>query len=759
MARPGVRAAGVVISVFAGGAAVLADAHPTGVGALDAALRATLAATLTAARASGRPPGLVAAATAAFAATLWSTRLAPQVAAAAGVALMLLGWSPRSTGTVARCTSAAVTVNVALRLGGGPFHGASALAAAGVVALLAWAGTSTLPRRSRTRLALGAAVALGAVGAAALLAAGPALTARPELLRAVDDVTAGTDALRAANPDEAASHFDRAARRFERAGTALGAWWTRPGRAVPVVGQNARAIEDLAELGRSLAGTAARTARAASIEQARPRDGAVDLDAVRALEPPLAQTHLALEAAHRAARAIDSPWLLPPVRDEVDTLRSRMRQALPHTRDALAAARLAPALLGGGEPRRYFIAFTTPAEARASGGFIGNYGELTARNGELELSAFGRIAELNEPGRRPRVLTGPADYVSRYARFDIANHFQDVTFSPDFPSVARVIEGLYPQATGRQVDGVISVDPIALAALLELTGPVEVPQLDEQLSSANAERILLRDQYVLFARDGGRRVDFLESAARAVFERITTATLPEPQTIARVLAPAVRQGRLKLHSVHPQEQAFFEQAGLAGAFPPVEGDFLGVVTQNAGRSKIDAFLHRAVRYEATVEATAGAQTAEVRATLEVELRNDVPPGLPAAIAGDVSGPGVNRAYVSIYTPLGLDGASFDGAPVGMESSRELGRSAYSLYVEVPPGSARTLRLELAGLVDIGAGAELYRLTLAHQPLANADAVRVTVRSPSGDVAFSRELMLREDARLAAPGEWASDGGS
>ena len=53
------------------------------------------------------------------------------------------------------------------------------------------------------------------------------------------------------------------------------------------------------------------------------------------------------------------------------------------------------------------MAFTTPAEARGLGGFMGNYAELTATDGQLGLTDFGRTAELNAGGtgdRRARLL-------------------------------------------------------------------------------------------------------------------------------------------------------------------------------------------------------------------------------------------------------------------------------------------------------------------------------------------------------------------
>ena len=46
---------------------------------------------------------------------------------------------------------------------------------------------------------------------------------------------------------------------------------------------------------------------------------------------------------------------------------------------------------------------------------------------------------------------------------------------------------------GAEVDGVIAMTPAALAGFLELTGPIEAPGYPEQLSSENAERVLLHE--------------------------------------------------------------------------------------------------------------------------------------------------------------------------------------------------------------------------------------------------------------------------
>src|SRR4029079_14173847 len=124
-----------------------------------------------------------------------------------------------------------------------------------------------------------------------------------------------------------------------------------------------------------------------------------------------------------------------------------------------------------------------------------------------------------------RTLTAPEDYKHRYGPSHPENMIQNVTLSPDFPSVAQVIEGVYPQTGGQPVDGVISMDPIALAQFLRLPGPVRVPDYNVELTPDNIADILLQQQYVMFP-DSSVRAEFLKAVVRAVFDRLEVPEMP-----------------------------------------------------------------------------------------------------------------------------------------------------------------------------------------------------------------------------------------
>lgn len=359
---------------------------------------------------------------------------------------------------------------------------------------------------------------------------------------------------------------------------------------------------------------------------------------------------------------------------------------------------------------------------------MGNWGELTAVDGKVTLSRFGRAVDLNDTPRG-RSLTGLGDYVARYGRFHPEIFMQDMPYSPDFPTVARVMEELYPQAGGQPVDGAISVDPYAIAAFLRLTGPLQVGGLPEPLTADNAANLLLRDQYVQFPDLPGR-VDFLDQAARTTMSRLLSSPLPTAAQVADTLSPVVRQRRLMAHSVHADEETLFSRVGLDGAFRAVDGgDFFSVVTQNSGNNKLDIFLERDVDYRVALDPGDGTLTASAT----IKLRNTAPSsGLPIGVIGSTDPRlplGATRLYLSFYTPHRLAGAALNGLPLNMEAQEELGRSVYFAFVTIPAGGVATVRLDLVGSAE---RAGTYSLGIGTQPLTRPDQVTVTVQLPGRD---------------------------
>lgn len=631
-------------------------------------------------------------------------------------------------------------------------RGSLVLFAVAVVPVFASA-YAVAPRRVRKRIHYAALGVAAFVVVATVLFGVATLLAYNTTQSATKQARAGLRSVRDGRSDEAGAQLREASASFRSANGLVDAWWVRPAGAVPFLAQQARAVQVVTAEGATMTSVAAGTASQADIQQLKYEDGRVDVQRLASLSEPLTATADSFSTAAHRIEQVRSPWLVPQLASSVDEVDRELNDTLPQLQLAADAARNGPALLGATGPRRYLILFTQPAESRGLGGFVSNWAELTAVDGRLELGRSGRVDELNKaPGDcNARKLTSPPvprDYVERYdGRFHPGCFFQDVTLSPDLPSVAAAAAQLFPEMGGAPVDGVLAVDPYALAALLTFTGPLRIEGFDQALTSENAADLLIKEQYERFDTNEERK-DFLDEASRRTFEELVSGSLPSPKRLAEVLGPVVQQRRLMFTSFDPAGDALAARLALNGAFPEPDGhDFFQLVTQNKANNKIDPYLRRDIEYEARYNASTG----DVEAKMLITLHNDAPSsGLPDAIIGsnDQGLPlGTNVVYLSLYTPLGLRTAKDATHAVPLEFQRELGYSVYSAYVEIPSGGTATLELELFGQLD--AGPE-YRLRVGAQPTVNRDRVTVRVRTHSDwEIVRTTEMNIDPSRSAAA----------
>ena len=136
--------------------------------------------------------------------------------------------------------------------------------------------------------------------------------------------------------------------------------------------------------------------------------------------------------------------------------------------------------------------------------------------------------------------------------------------------MAQAIESVYPQTRGgTPIDGVLAIDPYAIAAMLKITGPVTITGLPTPLTSANAADYLLRRQYLEFdpTDQNKARIDVLDDAGRRTFEAFLHTKSLRPAQLGHVFQPVVAQHRLLAMSSQPAEESFIRRIGLDGTFP------------------------------------------------------------------------------------------------------------------------------------------------------------------------------------------------
>lgn len=716
------------IAGVAGVAAAIAGAQPTGGAVVDVLLVVVGVAAVVWASASA--PWWAPTAIAGTGAAIALDPIVALLGAAAFAFGLFLGVRRRDQ-SEPRALVAALAMNVLIRSELEGFLGLSAIIGIALGAALFVVGVRRRPSAIR-RIGWITTATVGGIGVIALIAlVAAAAPVRSDLSGGARQARRAITMLNSGDYGQAAALFDSSASAFSRSDDRLNGILALPSRLVPGVAQNVSAGAELSEAAAAGMAEAAAALRAVDPASLTLIDGTIDLAAVVAVEEPLLRVRGVLENLKAASDAAASPWLLAPVQDELADLDERLVSNEPRLDNAIDAVRLAPQILGADGARRYLVLFTTPVEARGLAGFIGNYAVITADNGEIDVTDFGRRSDLEAYVAENRASCNrcPQEFLDRYGRFGITGGdefggfgpraWSSLTLPAHFPYVGEAAQILFPQSGGDPIDGVIAMDPYVIQALMRYSGPVEVPELDLTVRPGNAAEFILSDQYDFVDGDlttNDDRIDALETVGTEVIRRLLRGSLPEPNEIARDLGPLATEQRLLFWTDDPDEQALFDRIGLLGALPPLgdDGGF-GLTVSNSGHSKIDYYLDRDV--EVNVET---ADNGDRTLVAEVTLTNNAPAsGLPRYVIGNDYGfpRGTSWLWVNFFGLDSLSSATRDGEPMELAQTAEAGWRVYEHYEVLAPGATVNYRLEF----NLGPGTTMAGAPVEwSQPLSQRD---------------------------------------
>ncbi len=417
--------------------------------------------------------------------------------------------------------------------------------------------------------------------------------------------------------------------------------------------------------------------------------------------------------------------------------------------------------MGAEGPQTYFFGAQNPAELRGTGGLIGAYSILRIDAGRFHFSPFVPIHNLAQPPLRS-IPSPNEDYSANYDQFRRGGRFwTSINVMPDFPSVAQAILNSYEAATGTRLDGVILADPFAEAALLEATGPVQLPGYDVEIDADNVVAFTTNEAYSLLT-DPVQRKQVLGDVARAAFERFVTQPSPDKGDLAGFLEAA--GGRhIQVFSDDPVMQQGLIATPVAGALRPpgADDDLVSVVVNSAAGSKVDFYQERSIRYDVELS-----EDGSAAATLDLTLRNDAPvSGQPPYVIGpfrshgEGAGPilpnlvaGESVALVNVY--CGADcvpqEARMDGAPVSVRTNVDLGMRYVQHYYSIRSGEQRTLRLRWddPGAWDGNSSGGTYGMTFTNQITIRPSRLSLTIAPPQGMQVVSVSAPLRIEGNSA-----------
>jgi hypothetical protein len=469
------------------------------------------------------------------------------------------------------------------------------------------------------------------------------------------------------------------------------------GRHLPLLGRDIGAVQTVSGVldtaTRENAPIALELSKAVTEGRFRPRDQRIDLTEVEHLTPAVRRAADSIDQAAGRLSDIRSDDLLFPFNDLVGDLQTQVARARSAASASADAFELLPDMLGKEQPRTYLLMIQNPAELRSTGGLPGSLALLHAENGKVTMGWQGSAADVTS-------LTGPVVTLAKDTQLQYgtspASDFRDLNFTPDFPEAARIAKAMVENRLHVDVDGVISVDPVALAEMMRGTGPVEVTN-GVTLSAGNVVSALLNQTYQVLD-DQEAQNTFFETAARRIFDSVM-AGQGDQQLAIRGLAAAGGQHRVLVWSAHDAEQSVLAGTAVSGSLagPDARRAQIGLYINDSTAGKMDYYL----QYRTTAAAVdcrhGGAQ--DVRATMALTsvMPADFRSLSPWILgSGRFAAQGAIAFNLRIYAPAGgeITGMTVDGEPHSVTADTHLGRQVALLPITLGPGQESTVTADI-----------------------------------------------------------------
>lgn len=488
--------------------------------------------------------------------------------------------------------------------------------------------------------------------------------------------------------------------------------WTVAG-AIPWFGANfqatsevATSADDIARLGAAPLVSVIRTLDWRTLV---PHKQELNLSPLADAQPKIVSAAQAVRQSSDRLNAIDADALMPEISEPLIHARNELNSFRDGLDSAADAATLIPDMLGATSPRRYLLLIQNNSEARSTGGIPGALAVLTVDNGKIALgsqtsaSAMGPFNPVMNVDPEQRAI-----YSARLGKF-----MQDVNLTPDFPTAADTALAMWKTTTGQQLDGVLSIDPIALSYMLEATGPVKLTDpalhqlagnsLPTELTAKNVVPTLLSDVYARISEPDLQDVYFA-GVAQEVFSKLSSGGGDTKKLIDGVTRGASER-RILLSSSKADEEAMISQYPLGGAITgtSIAPSQFGVYFNDGTGAKMDYHVKRSVQLIEECPANGYAQV-KVRVTSTNTAPAHAATSLPPYVTGGGAfgvPPGTVQTNVVAYGPVqaNVETAVADGKKISFASHTHSGRPVGTVTVALPPGKTSTIDFTFGKIVQ------------------------------------------------------------
>jgi hypothetical protein len=423
-------------------------------------------------------------------------------------------------------------------------------------------------------------------------------------------------------------------------------------------------------------------------------------------------------------------------KNKINKIKDQLGEGKTLVSKTIPFVEMLPSLAGYPDKKDFLVLLQNNDELRPTGGFLGTYGILEVKNGDITRFDTHDIYHLDMPVK-DKMSVIPPELIRKYLGVD-KWFMRDANWSPDWPTAAEKIAWFYKKENSllppqnqinnfsEEFDGFIAITPKFIIDLLEITGPIFIN--GEEYNKDNFQELLqykVEAGYVQLGIPSWQRKEVIGEIAKELKTKLFDLSFSRWREIINIFSEDILRKDILLFFQDDRLQNLAKEWGWTGEIKETDGDYLMVVDANLAALKTDAVMNKSISYQ--VEQTAGGLIAKVKINYAHNGKFDWRTTR-------------YRTYTRVYVPKGSRLLQVEGVSEGeVETGKEFGKTFFGAFVSVEPGKIGSLYFEYKLPANLVGSAEKgeYELYIQKQP--GRDTQELTV-----------DLRLQNEIRLYSP---------
>src|SRR3989344_4899961 len=300
-----------------------------------------------------------------------------------------------------------------------------------------------------------------------------------------------------------------------------------------------------------------------------------------------------LQKAKALISDIDGSILPEDKRQKFNDFKDKMPLLEEYLDHAVLYTHFLEGVIGIDEPKKYLLLFENSSELRPTGGFPGTYGVISFSSGGLADFFVNDVYNLD--GQLKKNIIPPKQIQHITPNWGM----RDSAWFIDFPTSAKKAMWFFEQEAGYGVDGVITINPDIVSAILGIVGPIELSSYDMTLTEDNFVESIQEE--VEYGPNRTQPKQVVADFAPLFLEKLYSADSEKWMKIFNVLMTGLDEKDILFYFNEKYLEEFSIKKGYGGEVRETDTDYMMVTFSNIKGSKTDVVTDSSIDIESRIE--------------------------------------------------------------------------------------------------------------------------------------------------------------